>query len=51
MAEELEFEPIGVAPPDARIAAAMEAIALAQVAQLKEIKKIRAAVDKLAKKK
>jgi hypothetical protein len=45
MAEEIEFEPIAVAPPDARVASALEALALAQIAQLKVLEEIKEAIQ------
>jgi predicted transcriptional regulator len=45
MAEEIEFEPIAVAPPDGRIASALEAMALAQIAQLKVLEEIKKAIQ------
>ncbi len=50
MALDLEFIPISVAPPDARIAGALEAMALAQIAQANLLEEIKETLEKIAEK-
>ncbi len=50
MADEIDFTPIAVAPPDQRVAYALEIIAEAEIAQHKVLQEIKEALVLVAKK-